>query len=141
MSSLLVDKAALDDVIVHAEENLDIIFAGKVPPNPSELLLSPNIEKIINELKKSYDYIIIDTAPIGLVTDTMILLKKQIHDLFLLVIRSEFTDKALLANFNKMAHKHHLHSVGLILNGVKIGKGNYYGYGYGYGYGADEKTK
>ncbi|MFA5502583.1 MAG: polysaccharide biosynthesis tyrosine autokinase [Sulfurovaceae bacterium] len=141
MSALLVDKAALDDVIVHAEENLDIIFAGKVPPNPSELLLSPNIDKIINELKKSYDYVIIDTAPIGLVTDTMILLKKHIHDLFLLVIRSEFTDKALLANFNKMAHKQHLHSVGLILNGVKIGKGNYYGYGYGYGYGADEKTK
>ncbi|MDY0195236.1 MAG: polysaccharide biosynthesis tyrosine autokinase [Sulfurovaceae bacterium] len=141
MSSLLVGKAALDDVIVHAEENLDIIFAGKVPPNPSELLLSPNIEKIINELKNSYDYVIIDTAPIGLVTDTMILLKKHIHDLFLLVIRSEFTDKALLVNFNKMAHKHHLHSVGLILNGVKIGKGNYYGYGYGYGYGADEKTK
>ncbi len=141
VSSILIGKASIDDAMIHIEENLDVVFAGKVPPNPSELLLSPNIEKIVNELKEKYDYIIIDTAPIGLVTDTMILLKKHIHDLFLLVIRSEFTDKALLVNFNKMAHKHHLHSVGLILNGVKIGKGNYYGYGYGYGYGADEKTK
>ncbi|MDD5406886.1 MAG: polysaccharide biosynthesis tyrosine autokinase [Sulfurovaceae bacterium] len=141
MSSLLVDKATLDDVIVHIEENLDVIFAGKVPPNPSELLLSSSIEKIVNELKNNYDYIIIDTAPIGLVTDTMILLKKQIHDLFLVVIRSGFTDKTLLTNFNKMAHKHHLHSVGLILNGMKISQGNYYGYGYGYGYGADVKSK
>lgn len=140
-SSLLVGKATLDGVMMHTEENLDVIFAGKIPPNPSELLLSSNIEKIINELKSSYDYVIIDTAPIGLVTDTMILLKKQIHDLFLVVLRSEFTDKSLLTNFNKMIHKHHLRSVGLILNGVKITQGNYYGYGYGYGYGADEKTK
>ncbi len=142
VSSMLVGKAKLDDVIVHIGENLDVIFAGKIPPNPSELLLSPNIEKIINELKNSYDYIIIDTAPIGLVTDTMILLKKHIHDLFLVVIRSDFTDKSLVANFNKMVHKHHMHSVGIILNDMKISKGNnYYGYGYGYGYGADEKTK
>lgn len=141
VSSILIGKSSIDDAMIHIEENLDVIFAGKNPPNPSELLLSPNIEKIINELKHRYDYVIIDTAPIGLVTDTMILLKKHIHDLFLLVIRSEFTDKALLVNFNKMAHKHHLHSVGLILNGMKISQANYYGYGYGYGYGADEKTK
>lgn len=140
-SSLLVGKVALDDVIIHAGENLDVIFAGKIPPNPSELLLSSNVEKIVNELKNSYDYVIIDTAPIGLVTDTMILLKKHIHDLFLVVVRSEFTDKSLLVNFNKMIHKHHLHSVGLILNGVKISQGNYYGYGYGYGYGTNEKIK
>lgn len=140
-SSLLVGKVALDDVIIHAGENLDVIFAGKIPPNPSELLLSSNVEKIVNELKNSYDYVIIDTAPIGLVTDTMILLKKHIHDLFLVVVRSEFTDKSLLVNFNKMTHKHHLHSVGLILNGVKISQGNYYGYGYGYGYGTNEKIK
>lgn len=141
VSSILIGKASIDDAMIHIEENLDVVFAGKVPPNPSELLLSPNIEKIINELKNRYDYVIIDTAPIGLVTDTMILLKKHIHDLFLVVLKSEFTDKALLANFNKMAHKHHLHSVGLILNGMKISQANYYGYGYGYGYGVDEKTK
>lgn len=140
-SSLLVGKVALDDVIIHVGGNLDVIFAGKIPPNPSELLLSSNVEKIVNELKNSYDYVIIDTAPIGLVTDTMILLKKHIHDLFLVVIRSEFTDKSLLVNFNKMTHKHHLHSVGLILNCVKISQGNYYGYGYGYGYGMNEKIK
>ncbi|MGW8169110.1 MAG: GumC family protein [Sulfurovaceae bacterium] len=141
VSSLLVGKAALSDTIIHIEKNLDVVFAGKIPPNPSELLLSSNIEKIVNELKNNYDYVIIDTAPIGLVTDTMILLKKHIHDLFLVVIKSEFTDKSLLANFNKMAHKHHLHSVGLVLNGMKISQANYYGYGYGYGYGVDEKIK
>ncbi|MBD3807650.1 MAG: polysaccharide biosynthesis tyrosine autokinase [Epsilonproteobacteria bacterium] len=141
VSSILIDKVSIDDAIIHVEENLDVIFAGKNPPNPSELLLSPNIEKIVNKLKEKYDYVIIDTAPIGLVTDTMILLKKHIHDLFLIVLRSEFTDKALLANFNKMAHKHHLHSVGLILNDIKISQDGYYGYGYGYGYGVDEKTK
>ncbi|MBN2721537.1 MAG: polysaccharide biosynthesis tyrosine autokinase [Campylobacterales bacterium] len=141
VSSILIGKAAMNDALIHIAENLDVIFAGKIPPNPSELLLSPAIEKIVNELKNSYDYVIIDTAPIGLVTDTMILLKKHIHDLFLVVMKSGYTDKSLLANFNKMAHKHHLHSVGLILNGVKITQANYYGYGYGYGYGADIKSK
>jgi capsular exopolysaccharide synthesis family protein len=139
MSSLLVGKATLNDAIIHIEDNLDVIFSGKIPPNPSELLLSQNIQNIIDELKNSYDYIIIDTAPIGLVTDTMILLKKHIHDLFLVVIRSRVTDKSLLENFDKMVHKHHLNSVGLILNGVKITQANYYGYGYGYGYGLDSK--
>jgi len=141
VSSVLIGKTAADDALIHIEKNLDVVFAGKNPPNPSELLLSPAIEKIINELKTRYDYVIVDTAPIGLVTDTMILLKKHIHDLFLVVIRSGFTDKSLLANFNKMAHKHHMHSTGLILNGVNANQAGYYGYGYGYGYGADEKTK
>jgi len=131
-SSILIGKATIDDVIIHVEENMDIIFAGKNPPNPSELLLSSGIEKILNELKNSYDYVIINTTPVSLATDTIILLKKHIHDIFLLVIRSGFTDKSLLDNFSKMMRKHQIPSVGIILNGIKIADGSYCDYSYDY---------
>lgn len=131
-SSILIGKATIDDVIIHVEKNMDIIFAGKNPPNPSELLLSSGIEKILNELKNSYDYVIINTTPVSLATDTIILLKKHIHDIFLLVIRSGFTDKSLLDNFSKMMRKHQISSVGIILNGIKIADGSYCDYSYDY---------
>lgn len=131
-SSILIGKATIDDVIIHVEKNMDIIFAGKNPPNPSELLLSSGIEKILNELKNSYDYVIINTTPVSLATDTIILLKKHIHDIFLLVIRSGFTDKSLLDNFSKMIRKHQIPSVGIILNGIKIADGSYCDYSYDY---------
>jgi len=131
-SSILIGKATIDDVIIHVEKNMDIIFAGKNPPNPSELLLSSGIEKILNELKNSYDYVIINTTPVSLATDTIILLKKHIHDIFLLVIRSGFTDKSLLGNFSKMMRKHQIPSVGIILNGIKIADGSYCDYSYDY---------
>lgn len=131
-SSILIGKATIDDVIIHVEKNMDIIFAGKNPPNPSELLLSSGIEKILNELKNSYDYVIINTTPVSLATDTIILLKKHIHDIFLLVIRSGFTDKSLLDNFSKMMRKHQIPSVGIILNGIKIADGSYCDYSYDY---------
>ncbi len=134
MSDLLAGNAEIGEAVVNVEEHLDIIFSGKIPPNPSELLFSPRIEEIVTDLKKSYDYIIIDTAPIGLVTDAMILLKKNIHSLFLVIARSEVTDRGIVANLNKLVHKHRLHSVGIILNGLNIQKAGYYGYGYGYGY-------
>ena len=134
MSDLLAGNAEIDEAVVNVEEHLDVIFSGKIPPNPSELLFSPRIEEIVADLKKSYDYIIIDTAPIGLVTDAMILLKKNIHSLFLVIARSEVTDRGIVANLNKLVHKHRLHSVGIILNGLNIQKAGYYGYGYGYGY-------
>lgn len=131
-SSILIGKATIDDVIIHVEENMDIIFAGKNPPNPSELLLSSGIEKILNELKNSYDYVIINTTPVSLATDTIILLKKHIHDIFLLVIRSGFTDKSLLDNFSKMIRKHQIPSVGIILNGIEIAEGSYCDYNHDY---------
>jgi len=131
-SSILIGKATIDDVIIHVEKNMDIIFAGKNPPNPSELLLSSGIEKILNELKNSYDYVIINTTPVSLATDTIILLKKHIHDIFLLVIRSGFTDKSLLDNFSKMMRKHQIPSVGIILNGIEIADGSYCDYSYDY---------
>lgn len=130
MSQLLANMCGLKDVVISAGEYLDVVFSGKVPPNPSELLLSNTIDDIIGELKNRYDYIILDTAPIGLVTDAMILNKKHLHDIFLVTSRANYTDKALIENFNKLAHRHHMKSLGFIINDVKIDSG--YGYGYGY---------
>jgi tyrosine-protein kinase Etk/Wzc len=129
MSTLLSGMNSIDDVLVRIEdEDFYLIPAGPKPPNPSEMIASENIDKVLAELKKRFDYIIIDTPPVGLVTDAMILMQKA--DLSLLVTRVLVTKKDSLRYFQKYVGEFHIKSVGIVLNGAKDSSA--YGYG-GYG--------
>jgi len=128
------DTLKLEDIVHSINENLDFFPAGSIPPNPSELLMNKRFEVIVKDLEKRYDYIIFDSAPIGSVIDANMILKYV--DIFLLVLKANTSKKNYIENFNKMVREKNLKSFGIILNGVKIFKGQGYGsYGYGYGYG------
>jgi len=134
MSTLLVGKDTLKDVIQHTkEENLDVITSGPVPPNPSELIMSDNFKRVIKTLLLEYDYVMIDSPPIGLVSDAMIVMRMS--DINLIVVRAEYSKKEFFKNINKFVQEHEL-CAGIILNGVKTSaKSGAYGFGYGYNYG------
>ncbi|WP_051907868.1 exopolysaccharide transport family protein [Flavimarina sp. Hel_I_48] len=124
---------------------LDIILAGPVPPNPSELLMSDQMDALIAELKKNYDYIILDTPPVGLVADALEL--QSYVDATLYVIRQDYTKKGMLANINEKYKRGEVKNISFVLNYFRTKGKLGYNYGYGYGYGSyaegyheDEKT-
>ena len=137
MSTLLIGKAKLSDCIHKSEsENLDFITAGPVPPNPSELLLNPQLDILLEELKGMYDVIITDNPPVGLVTDGIIMLQKA--DFPVYVFRADYSKKQFIQNADRLKNENHFHKISVILNCVDIHRNRYgynYGYGYGYGYG------
>ena len=137
LSSYLSSQNSKEEVIQNTEyENLDILLSGPIPPNPSELLSLNKMKEFIKELKKTYQNIIIDTPPIGLVTDGLILMNHS--DVNIYVIRQNFTTKDMLHNFNETIIKNNLVNMNLVINDISIDKTSYgYGYGYGntYGYG------
>ena len=122
-------------------ENLDLLLAGPTPPNPTELLARKNLQEVIELLKQQYDYVILDTAPIGLVSDTLQIARYANVNCY--VCRADFTPKANLGLLNSLVDEEKLVNTCVILNGVDMSKkkyGYYYGYGkygkYGrYGYG------
>ena len=122
-------------------DNLDLLLAGPTPPNPTELLARDNMRQIIELLKQRYDYIILDTAPVGLVSDTMQLTKYA--NVCCYICRADYTPKSNIELLNTLSAEGKLPNTGLVLNGVDMSKkkyGYYYGYGkygkYGrYGYG------
>ncbi len=117
------------DIFKH---HMDILLSGPIPPNPAELLGSESFLNIIEELKKSYDYIIIDTAPLVLVSDTFPLL--QIADLVLYTVRAQYTDSKLISFINSLVDDKKVNKIGVVLNGIKAGAKSYYKYGYSYRY-------
>jgi capsular exopolysaccharide synthesis family protein len=135
ISTVLSNHALLADVIQHtAYENLDIISSGPVPPNPSELIQSKRMDDVIDKLKNVYDVIIMDTPPIGVVTDAYTLI--HLADATVYVIRSEFAKKGFLKNVEKLYRTEGVNGLGVVLNDVNMKK-YAYGYGYGYGYGGE----
>ncbi len=131
-------------------KNLYILPGGTVPPNPTELLARDGLDKAIETLKKNFDYIILDTAPAGMVTDT--LLVGRVADLSVYVCRADYSRKAEFTLINELAADNKLPNICTIINGLDLKKkkygyyygygkyGKYYGYGkrYGYGYGYGE---
>ena len=130
--------------------NLFILPGGAVPPNPTELLARKGLEAAIEQLKDHFDYVIIDTAPIGMVTDTQLIARAA--DLTMYVCRADYTRKSELSLVNELASSNKLPNVTIAINGLDLKKkkygyyygygkyGKYYGYGkrYGYGYGYGE---
>ena len=112
--------------------NIDIINAGTVPPNPNELLMSPMLKKIIEEAKQEYDYVIIDSAPVGLVSDSYFI--NEFVDLTLYVVREEVTPKDAVNFINAQKDEGKLNNMYIVLNGSKSTSNYKYGYGKSYGY-------
>lgn len=119
--------------------NLDLLLGGPIPPNPTELLARQSLEDTISTLRKEYDYIVLDTAPIGMVTDTLIL--SRVADASIYVCRADYTHKTDYQLINELQEHHRLPNLCTVVNGIDMKKkkyGYYYGYGkYGkyYGYG------
>ena len=130
--------------------NLFILPGGAVPPNPTELLARKGLEEAIEQLKQHFDYIVLDTAPVGMVTDTQLI--SRIADLTVYVCRADYTRKSEFALVNELATTNKLPRISIAINGLDLKKkkygyyygygkyGKYYGYGkrYGYGYGYGE---
>ncbi len=147
----LMDLVQLSDV----SKNLYILPGGTVPPNPTELLARDGLNKAIETLKKNFDYVILDTAPVGMVTDTLLI--GRVADLSVYVCRADYTHKNEYTLINELAEKDKLPNLCTVINGLDLkrrkygyyygyGKyGKYYGYGkrygYGYGYGEQSHTK
>jgi len=134
----LIGQKKLEDVIQQTHiPYLDVITSGPIPPNPSELILGETMKEMILELKKNYEYIILDTPPVGLVSDALEL--SQFCDVTLYVVRQNFTKKEMLTLLNNRSKRGELNNVSIIFNGyenkAKYGVGYGYGYGYSYGYG------
>ena len=114
--------------------SLDIYRSGPIPPNPAEMVMSEKVTDFFNWLKEHYDYIVIDSAPIGLVSDSFAL-EKYAHQV-LYVLRQRYTFKRQVQFIADIQQQQKLKNVALIVNDVHMGgKYGYYGYGYGYGYG------
>ncbi|MFV8465665.1 GumC family protein [Flavobacterium sp. LB1P62] len=121
----------LEDLIVKYDgyEDFHVMPAGVIPPNPAELLMSKKVEVFFKDLKSQYDYIIVDTAPVSLVTDTLLIAKYA--DCFIYVARANFLEKRMLNVPNALYKEKKLPNMCILLNDTDSTKG--YGYGYGYG--------
>ncbi|MFA7065808.1 MAG: polysaccharide biosynthesis tyrosine autokinase [Dysgonamonadaceae bacterium] len=114
--------------------NLFMINAGPIAPNPNELLAKPSLDELIKDLRKQFDFIIIDTAPVGLVSDSLIL--NRIADINLYIVRADYTPKRNIEDATTIYNEEKLKNMYFILNSVDFSKRNYrYGYGKRYGYG------
>ena len=118
---------------------LDIIASGAIPPNPAELLLTDRVGTLFNAVKKDYDYIIVDTAPVNLVTDTLLIAEHA--DLFVYVTRANYLDKRMLNIAQTLYKEGKLPNMAMLLNDTDMSRGYGYGYGYGYGNGYIEEVK
>lgn len=115
--------------LVQRHGNCDIIVAGPIPPNPSELLLGERLEKLIDELKRKYEYVVLDSAPIGLVSDTFSLTK--FTEVILYVTRVNYTKRTFIRYLNSTVNRGQLKNVAVILNDTNPKMSHGYGYGYG----------
>lgn len=132
---LIKDNITWDDVnkqIVNSgvNSNLDLLMAGPIPPNPGELVTRKSLEETMDILKEHYDYIIIDTAPVGLVTDTLAL--GRIANATVYACRADYTQKSSFGLINGLAYEKKMPNMSIVLNGVDLSKKKY-GYYYGYG--------
>ncbi|MBB6331498.1 capsular exopolysaccharide synthesis family protein [Chryseobacterium sediminis] len=127
------DDTKLEDIVHVSSFNpyLDVIYSGMIPPNPTELLSNGRYEALLSELKDKYEYIILDTAPLLLVTDTFLI--AELSDVTIYVSRSKYTEKSLLEFANSNIDQKKIRNVGFVLNDVSrenLGYSNKYGYGY-----------
>jgi len=121
------------------DSNLDVLVSGLIPLNPNELLIEKTLDSMFEKLREQYDFIIVDSSPIGSVSDAFLV--NRVSDVSLFVVRNNLTPKSALSLANMIYEENRLQNMNLVLNGFAEGKGKYgygyggYGYGYGYGYG------
>jgi capsular exopolysaccharide synthesis family protein len=134
LTNFLMDKTVNWEASLlkpNSELNCDILLGGTIPPNPAQLLSNGNLDILLEHAKSKYDYIIIDTPPSLLVSDTLTI--SHLADVVLFVTRCNHSDKEVLNFIKDLIKDDKIKNIGLVLNG--LGKMNAYGYGYGYGYG------
>lgn len=119
--------------------NLDILQAGAIPPNPNELLLSPRVRELFDEARTMYDYILVDSAPVGVISDTFLIANNA--DTTVYVTREKTTPRKAITFINKLWSEQRLPGINLVLNGIDATANNSLGYGYGYGYGNNKHKK
>ncbi|HNP53219.1 MAG TPA: polysaccharide biosynthesis tyrosine autokinase, partial [Ferruginibacter sp.] len=148
ITSYLIGKATLDEIAKPtAYPNLYLVTAGPIPPNPTELIQLPEFKQMIEELKSRFDYIIIDSAPIGPVTDAQLLTKYAETTIY--VVRHAVTPTFFIRMIQNLKRENRFNNMCVVFNGIKPrgvslfnygfgGYGNGYGYGYGYGYGGED---
>lgn len=141
MSTLLIGKDRLEDCIRDTEiENLQYIPAGPTPPNPSELILNDEYKALLDDLKSKYDLIILDTPPVGLVTDAVLSMK--ISDLQLYIVRADYSKRSFTKSIDNLKKINQFSNLTVIFNSLSANSKSYgHGYGYGYGYGYYEESK
>ena len=126
LSNILVGESTVDQVLIHSEySGLDVITAGNIPPNPTELLTSDNVSSTIDALKEKYDYIFLDTPPVTIVTDAILLSK--VCDGFVVVVRQTRAEKRMLTDAVSKLRFVDAKIIGFVFNGVVVSKS---GYGY-----------
>lgn len=122
-----VEKQILNS---NVNDNLDILMAGPIPPNPTELIARPTLEMVIDTLKEKYDYVLIDSAPVGLITDTLQI--GRVADATIIMCRADYTPKDSFNYINDLARDNKLPHMTIAINGIDMSKKKY-GYYYGYG--------
>lgn len=136
-----------EDVIQSVNQDnipVDMVYSGAIPPNPAELLMNDRMEELLTSQKGNYDFIIVDTAPTMIVTDTLLI--SQLADTTIYVVRAGYTEKKLLDFPKDLKQQGKIKGLAVVLNDVDYSKFSYgakygYSYGYGYGYSADEEKK
>jgi capsular exopolysaccharide synthesis family protein len=148
VSDYLYDFEVTEDQIISKDQSgsikIDMVLSGPIPPNPAELLMNDRMEQLIKYASKVYDYVLVDTAPTMIVTDTLLI--SPLADTTLYVVRADLTDKKMLDFPKELKQQGKIKSPAIILNDVDYSKFSYgakygYSYGYGYGYGADKESR
>ncbi|WP_312078133.1 polysaccharide biosynthesis tyrosine autokinase [Chryseobacterium sp.] len=138
LSEFMYDETLKKEEIIHQttfNPYCDVIYSGAITPNPTELLSNGRYEELVESLKSDYDYIILDTAPLMLVTDSFLI--ADVADMTMYVTRSKYTEKELISFANSQIEQNKIKNVAFVLNDVsKMNSGYGYGYKYGYGYSA-----
>ncbi|HRD51856.1 MAG TPA: polysaccharide biosynthesis tyrosine autokinase [Flavobacteriales bacterium] len=157
LSNVLIGKLPWRDAVMPTQfENFFVMLSGPTPPNASELVLSKRLEELLVEARREYDYVLIDTPPVGLITDALLMMRYA--DCTMFVVNTQFASKDHVNNALDVLQSNQGQNVGFILNGVRMKKSKYYyntnygygyryaygygsGYGYGYGYGRKSRGK
>jgi len=120
MSTYLAGGNTLAEVIKPVNEHVDVVVAGPIPMNPYEMIVSQKFKTLLSELTKTYDYILLESPPVGLVADALVLMRMS--DLNLIVFKAGYSKKDFIKNTNRFVHEHELSNVGLILNALELKK-------------------
>jgi len=137
MSQILNGKITWKECVYRTPiQNIDVIPAGPPPPNPAELIMRPDLDNLIKSLHEEYDIVFIDSPPVGLVTDGILVMQKA--DLAIYVVRADYSKRIYLKNINKLIKVNGFKNIAVVINGLDKLKTYGYGYGYGYDYYTDD---
>lgn len=135
ISTFMAGSNTLDEIVKPTiVKNLYTILSGPIHPNPSDLVLSEQLKELMDYCKTNYDYVLIDTPPLGMLADASYLM--QYADIKLLVLNTKFANKYVISLFQKLVKANNIENVYLLLNGIKRKRSRYYYSRYGYGYGS-----